>query len=149
MVARRIAKQILGSFVAVVAGWAAALIVIEVATAIELLQEPHYIVPAALYVGPIVMTGFAWIYLIGPVWLFVLIPLYLFVPPFSRLWHWPLCTTCGAVAGLLIIGIFYGGIPGFGGLDTSTWEFYGLAALVGGVTCLTATLTRHRFKQSI
>lgn len=54
MVSRGIARQLLGTVIAVLASWLTALLLLEATTAIELLQEPHYIVPDALVVGPIV-----------------------------------------------------------------------------------------------
>ncbi len=118
MVARGIAKQILGTIVAVLAGWLAALLYVELSGVVQLLQQPHYIVPEALFVGPIT-AGVFMAYFIIPVWLFVLIPLYLFVPPSSPLWRWPICTACGTLAGITIIAftlrlvIFHPALPRF------------------------------------
>ena len=80
-----------------------------------------------------------------PTWLIVLIPLYLFVPRSSVLWRWPVCTACGALAGALMMLWYHGGVPGFGELTTDAWSLVADAALVGGITCLTAALTRDRF----
>jgi hypothetical protein len=145
MLARRIAKQILGTFVSVLAGWLAALLFLELMTAIELLRQPHYIVPEALYVGPMIL-GFYMAFFIIPVWLVVLIPLYLFVPCSSALWRWPVCMSCGVAAALLIMGIFFQGIPGVGGLSGESWSFFVMAAIVGGLACLVGALTKGRFK---
>src|SRR6266480_3187079 len=51
MVSRGIARQLLGTVIAVLAGWLTALLLLEATTAIELLQDPHYIVPDALVVA--------------------------------------------------------------------------------------------------
>src|SRR5207249_7130928 len=67
MVSRGIARQLHGTVIAVLAGWLTALLLLEATTAIELLQEPHYIVPDALVVGPIVSAWFM-AYFILPVW---------------------------------------------------------------------------------
>src|SRR6266513_3907152 len=108
MVSRGIARQLLGTVIAVLAGWLTALLLLEATTAIELLQEPHYIVPDALVVGAIVSAWFM-AYFILPVWALILIPLYLFIPSSSMLWRWPICTLCGAAAGFLIVSLVFGG----------------------------------------
>ena len=145
MVARCIAKQIAGSIVAVLGGWLAALLFSELCGVVELMQQPHYIVPAALWVSPIVESRFM-AYFIVPVWLFVLAPLYLIIPIDSVLWRWPLCTALGVVGGLvaLIAGIWLATRDFF----VETWSFYVMAAIVGGVTCLVGSLTRRWFKPS-
>ncbi|MGB8342689.1 MAG: hypothetical protein WCE51_13960 [Chthoniobacterales bacterium] len=141
-------RQVFGSLVAVATGWLAAIVFIEVSTAVELLQQPHYIVPEALIVGPITAAWFI-AYFIIPVWLLVLLPLYLFVPSHSALWRWPVCTVCGAIAGLLIISLTFGVSVDASAMVKGPWDFYVLAAIVGGITCLTGALTRRVFKQNI
>ena len=148
MAKRSIAKQIVGSVVAVLSGWLAAMIALEVTTIIELLHQPHYIVPGALLVAPIeVSMVMSWFVI--PVWLFVLIPLYVFLPSSSVLWRVPVCSACGVVAGLLVVGFWLGGIPGTHGFAAEGWWLYIFAAIVGGVTCLVGALTRERFKPTI
>jgi hypothetical protein len=88
-------------------------------------------------------------YFILPVWALILVPLYMFIPPSSILWRWPVCTVCGAAAGLLIVGVVFGGIPGVGHVSSGAWGSYILAAIVGGVTCLIGSLTKHIFKPAI
>jgi hypothetical protein len=51
MAKRGIGKQILGTVLAVLSGWLAAMIVLETTTVIKLLRQPHYIVPEALLVA--------------------------------------------------------------------------------------------------
>ena len=148
MLARRLGRQLLGTVVAVLGGWLAALVFLELAAIVQLLQTPHYIVPEALIVAPITATWFA-SYFIIPVWLLVLIPLYLFVPPSSVLWHWRVCTTCGVVSGLIIVGCVFRGLPGVGNLSIESWSFFVMAAITGGVTCLIGALTRERFHERI
>jgi hypothetical protein len=145
---RRIGKQLLGTVVAVLAGWITALLLLEATTAIELFQQPHYAVPAALLVGPIVSAWFM-AYFVLPVWALILIPLYMFIPSSSILWRWPVCTVCGAAAGLLIVGVVFGGIPGVGHISSGAWGSYILAAIVGGVTCLIGSLTKHIFTPAV
>jgi hypothetical protein len=60
--------------------------------------------------------------------------LYLFVPVRSPLWRWPVCTACGVIAGVLVIALWIGGIPGVGGTGTEAWSLYVIAAIVDGVT---------------
>jgi hypothetical protein len=148
MVARAVTKQLLGTGVAVLAGWLAALIFIESLTAFELLKQPHYIVPEALVVTPMEF-GFYMAFFIVPVWSLLLIPLYLFVPGRSVLWHWPVCTACGIVAGVLVMALWVGGIPGVDGIAAEAWSLYVMAAIVGGCTCLIGALTKDRFEQTI
>lgn len=148
MATRSIAKQLAGAAVAVVVGWLAALVFIELLTACELLQQPRYIVPEALFVTPIEF-GVYMSFFIVQVWVLVLVPLYLFVPAGSVLWRWPVCTSCGTIAGVLVMALWAGGIRGFGGLAAEGWFLYAMAAIVGGVTCLIGALTKDRFKQAI
>src|SRR5436190_11004840 len=148
MVTQGIAKQLAGAAVAVIVGWLAALIFIELVTAFQLLQEPHYIVPEALFVTPIEFGLYMSLFIV-PVWLLVLVPLYLFVPVGSMLWRWPVCTLCGGVAGVLVMALWIRGLPGAGGVASEAWYLYIMAAIVGGVTCMTAALTKHRLKHAI
>src|SRR5437868_3756871 len=131
MLAPGIAKQLIGTALAVLVGWLAALLFIELLTTFELLQQPHYIVPEALLVTPMEF-GFYMIFFIVPVWALLLVPLYLFVPSRSVLWRWPACTVCGAVAGVLVMALWIGGIPGVGHVAIEAWSLYIIAAIVGG-----------------
>src|SRR5689334_21204406 len=106
MGARDIAKQLLGTIVAVVGGWLAALILCG---ALYVFGPSHQREPmdaGGLFWGTIAMSWFmAWF--IVPVWVVSLIPLYLFVPLRSILWQWPVCSACGALAGFLIMTVFF------------------------------------------
>ena len=148
MVPRGIAKQILGTIVAVLSGWFAAMLFLEAIAVIQLLQQPHYIVADALWVAPITVS-MVMAYFVIPVWLFLLIPLYVFVPASSALWRLPVCSTCGVVAGLVIVAVWLRGLPGVGGVAPEAWSLYVIAAIVGGVTCFTGARTRHVFKPAI
>ena len=88
MAPRGIAKQILGTIVAVLSGWFAAMLFLEAIAVIQLLQQPHYIVADALWVAPITVS-MVMAYFVIPVWLFLLIPLFVFVPASSALWRCP------------------------------------------------------------
>src|SRR5439155_21001988 len=43
----------------------------------------------------------------------------------------------------------FGGIPGVGHVSSGAWASYILATIVGGVTCLIGSLTKHMFKPAI
>jgi hypothetical protein len=71
----------------------------------------------------------------------VLIPLYLAIPRTSLLWRPYICISLGALAGLLCAALFSGG-----NIDSNKFILYAVAAIVGAATCLTAVVTRDRFK---
>jgi hypothetical protein len=148
MAPRHIGKQILGTIIALLSGWFAAMVFLEAMAVVQLLQQPHYIVPDALWVAPLTVS-IVMAYFVIPVWLLLLIPLYLFVPASSALWRRPVCSACGVVAGLVIVGLWFRGLPSVGGVAPEAWSFYAMAAIVGGVTCFIAALTRHVFKPAI
>jgi len=75
-------------------------------------------------------------------WLFVVLPFYLFVSPHSILWSWPFCTACGALSCAAIV-VSWGAI--FHPHASDRFFFWFIAAIIGGATCLTASLTRRRF----
>lgn len=131
----RFLRPLLGTFIAVLAGWFAGLLGVAM---IHWLSIGGAQWEAALSV--IFVTGFYMWFFIIPVWVVMLIPLYLFVPPSSPLWRPYVCTGFGTVAGLAIAAIITGA-----GMAVEGWSFYALAAIVGGVTCLTGVLTRPRF----
>ncbi len=128
-------RRILGSFVAPLTAWAA----FNVFCVIMAFATSH---SSDWWVGPAFVAIYSTAFIFGT-WLLVLLPLYLLIPQHSVLWHWPLCTGCGALAGAAIIvswsAIFY---------PQATDRVYlgVLAAVIGGVTCLTASLTRRRFQ---
>jgi hypothetical protein len=148
MAARGIAKQLLGTVVAVLAGWLAALLFFEVIELINFLSKPHVGLPEALWLTPLEISLIISVFVV-PIWLLVLVPLYIFVPPSSMLWRVPVCSACGIVAGVLIVALVFGGIPGSRGLAPEAWWWFIAAAIVGGVTCLIGSLTRNRFKPAI
>ncbi len=146
MTLRSFGKQILGTVIAVVAGWLGSILVLNVHAFIQMIQEGH--VDWELILGGSLLTSAFMAYFIIPIWLLVLIPLYLFVPSSSVLWCWPVCTACGAIAGAIIVSIAFGGLPGLGRIATEAWPFPVIAAVVGGIACLVGSLTRQRFKQT-
>ncbi|MEO7966750.1 MAG: hypothetical protein ABIT38_22860 [Gemmatimonadaceae bacterium] len=148
MVTRDIAKQLLGTAAAVLGGWIAALLFCG---ALYVFGPSHQREPvdAGLLFGSTIAMSWFMAWFIVPVWVLILIPLYLFLPLRSALWRWPVCTACGALAGFLIMAFFFGGIPGFGQLSSGAWDFYILAAIIGSITCLIGSLTKHMFKPTI
>jgi hypothetical protein len=131
----RFLRPLLGTFIAVLAGWFAGVIGVAVIAFFGIGGAQRY---SALE-GILVTAFYMWLFII-PVWLVALIPLYLFVPPSSSLWRPYVCTGFGAVSGLVIVAIFADA-----NVAVEMWSFYILAAIVGGVTCLTGVLTRTRF----
>jgi hypothetical protein len=145
MVTRSIPKQLLGTLVAVLAGWVVTLVILGSTYFIDAIRQRHAL-DAGLVFGSTIATSWFMAYFIIPVWLFVLIPLYLFVPSSSPLWRWPICTACGATAGFLIMTGVFLAVPGGGSWSSGAWEFCGIAALVGGAICLVGSLTRRVFR---
>ena len=148
MAARGIAKQLLGTLVAVLAGWFAALLFFEGVEIINILRQPRVGTLETLWLTPLGLSLLMSVFVV-PVWLLVLIPLYIFVPRSSVLWRVPVCSTFGVVAGILIVGLILRGIPGSRGLAAEAWWFFIAGAIVGGVTCLVGSLTRKTFKSAI
>ena len=112
-------QEIVGSFLSAAVGWVASFC---------LLLHPAYVAIA----GAFILVA----------WLVVFLPLYLLVPLRSPLWWWPVCTTCGSVSGAAIMLGFYRLVSPL----PLHWDYpVTVAAVVGGVTCLFASLTRHRF----
>jgi hypothetical protein len=145
MMVHNIAKQLVGTTVAVIGGWCGALLLCGGLYLFDAFHQRQHLDSQLLFGGTIAMSGFMALFIV-PVWVLILVPLYLFVPWHSILWRWPICTACGALAGFAIMTLFFGGIPGFGQLSSGAWDFYVIAAVVGGVTCLVGALTRHIFK---
>lgn len=136
-------KTLLGSFVAVCAGWLAGVLCVEVFSLAQALLGRVPPDVRTFLLGPLAIGLLLWAFIL-PVWLLVLIPLYVLVPTTSLLWRAPLCTACGSGAGLLIVAalLFGSGWP----VDALGWLAYASGAVVGGVSCLTGSLTRARFQ---
>jgi len=79
------------------------------------------------------------------VWLVVILPFYFLIPLRSPLWRWPICTICGAIGGATIILVI--------SPSAETWNDCVrpciVAAGVGWITCLFASLTRPYFEYAI
>ena len=52
-------------------------------------------------------------------------------------------------AGLVIIGLWFGGVPGVGGVATEAWSFYVVAAVVGVSPVSSVRSSKNVFKPSI
>ena len=141
-------KKLLGSFISVVVGWTAGVIWFSAWLAIVLFSSTYpNVKDSLLWLG--VCAGFMWLFII-PSWLFVLVPFYFFVPRDSLWWKWPTGTFLGAMAGCLIMM----GYTIFRQWDVLAAPLTVLiggpfeilpAALIGGVSFLTASLTANRF----
>ncbi|SRR6266545_546734 len=131
-----ILKQLLGAFVAVLGGWCAGILSIAIVafTGIGGAQRD------AAFERTIVTSLAMWIF-IAPVWLVVLAPLYFFVPRSSWLWRPYICTSLGAVGGLISVVVYTDA-----NFDYYMASFYAVAAVVGAVTCFIGAMTRDRFK---
>jgi hypothetical protein len=140
---RDIAREILGSLVAVVIGWLAAIIVLEVLTIFDVVHDLTHFSPNLLFVGPLVFSIAIWIFSL-PIWLFILLPLYIFAPLSSPVWHWPVCTFCGAIAGAFVTVLVFN-LPG-SNAGGEVWGSYLLGAFVGAATCFAGSMMRDRFK---
>jgi uncharacterized membrane protein len=137
-------RVIWGSFVAVLIGWLAAVALLEIERIVNFVYHRDQLSWNVLWVTPLWFS--MWILAFAlPVWLVALVPLSLFVPRSSVLWHWPICTVCGALAGALVVAVVFP-LPGRG-IAPKIWFPYTLGATIGAITCLVASLTRHRFEQ--
>ncbi len=101
------------------------------------LKSADWVNTPAFYVFFGVVAG---VFIFGT-WLVVLMPLYTLIPLNSIFWRWPICTTCGTIAGATIMFL----ICRLTSPQAEWQEYTILAAIVGGVTCLFGSLTRHRF----
>jgi hypothetical protein len=137
-------RVVWGSFVAVLIAWFAAIALLEVAQVVNFISHRDQLTWNVLWVTPLWFS--MWILAFAlPVWLVALVPLSLFVPSSSVLWRWPVSTACGAAAGALVVAVVF---PVLGpGIAREIWFPYTLGAIIGGITCLVASLTRHRFEQ--
>jgi hypothetical protein len=81
-------------------------------------------------------------------WVVGFLPLYLLVPLRSPLWKWPICTICGAIGGAALMLIIGRALLS----SNEPWADYVrpsiVAAGVGWITCLFASLTRRYFQYS-
>jgi hypothetical protein len=134
-------RRILGSFLAAVVGWIPPNLPVVVVALIDWRHSNAITWGVILSIA--VMSG----KFVFGTWLFVLLPLYLFVPLRSVLWHWPVCTLCGAFCGALILFLYWRLRP----LPLSAQEILNElpslvgAALAGGTACLFGSLTACRF----
>jgi hypothetical protein len=88
---------------------------------------------------PMVIVGFATVFSFVT-WIVVVLPLYLFISLRSVLWSWPICTACGSLSCVAIVALW-------SNPNASDRVFFlTIAAIIGGATCLTASLTRRRFQ---
>jgi hypothetical protein len=135
-------RRILGSFLSALMGWIVLVIYIGSTVKMNPNMSPDMVGEFSAgfgmidYLASILMFG---------AWLVIILPLYLLVPLRSPLWRWPICTICGAIGGaafLIVIGRLLLS-------STEPWNDYIrpciVAAGVGWITCLFASLTRGYF----
>ncbi len=94
-------RLVWGSFLAVVIGWLAAIVLLGSAYAFDYIHHHDEASWNRLWIMPLWFSVAIWIFAL-PVWLVVLLPLSLFLPASSALWRWPICTACGVIAGALV-----------------------------------------------
>ena len=75
-------------------------------------------------------------------WAVLFLPVYLLVPRQSVLWRWPVCTACGAASGAAIMFAF---VRITSPHAVGGWIYEIVAALVGGITCLVASLSARHY----
>ena len=132
-ISRRINGELLGSFICVCVGW----LTLGLAFAVYIATAERRYLEFFEVAGGVLLVSSPFVF--GS-WLLIFVPIYLFVPSRSILWRWPVCMLCGAVAGAVIMyALGLGSEPAF---SIS-------AAVVGGVTCLFASLTRRHFKSGV
>ena len=137
-------RLVWGSFLAVVIGCLAAVVLLGSGYALDYIHHHDQASWNRLWIMPLWFSVAIGIFAL-PVWLIVLLPLSLFLPPSSVLWRWPICTACGAVAGALVVALVFA-LPAQG-IAPQIWFPYTLGAVVGGVTCLAGSLIRRRMEQ--
>ena len=143
-----LSRRILGSFLSAFVGWTAVSTYYAVLTVISSVRFVSHVSPSSA--GSVWQQSLGYfaifavvsaIFIFGT-WSLALLPLYILVPLHSILWRWPVCTICGFTAGAAIILVI-------GRMSSSpqahVWPYVLLAGIVGGVTCLFGSLTRHRF----
>lgn len=131
-------RLIAGSALSALVGWFTLIVVLLGVTIYEGSQRTRS--PRFEWDGfaAVSVVAFAFVF---ATWLAALVPLYLLVPLRSPLWHWFVCTFCGAVAGALIMLGFYG----FSLREPGSTSMVVLAATTSAATCLFGALTAARF----
>lgn len=139
-------RRILGSFLSVFVGWIVLMIYIQGTT------KPN----PEISVGDMIAEFWAGVGMIESLasitmfltWLVGFLPLYLLIPLHSTLWRWPICTICGAFAGASLMLIISLALSSSGEPWADLVRPSIIAAGIGWITCLFASLTRHHFQYS-
>ena len=148
MLARALGRQLIGTVVAVLAGWFVALLLLEMIGLIDRAQQGQHPLDALLMFGGALAWSYVAVWFIIPVWLFLVVPLYLFIPASVSLWQWPFPTLLGTAVGFLAITCFFGVHYEPGDRFLEAWGLHVVGAVTGAITGLAASVTRHRFKQA-
>jgi hypothetical protein len=130
-------RRVNGSLMSVTAGWS----VVWLWLAYSALR-PHRMRGAGdWWAFPLIVLIVSSVFVFGT-WATIFLPLYLFVPRRSVFWRWPVCTACGAAVGAAIMFACCR-LTSPQALDS--WIYEIVAALVGGVTCLVASLSARHY----
>ena len=99
-----IVRALAGTTVAVLSGWAAGVLFVALVCVVTFpaAHRTSGTVVASLWNTPFAFAIFMWFF-IAPVWVLAFVPLYLLVPRSSVLWRTSLCTTLGALTGVLVM----------------------------------------------
>ena len=137
-------RQFYGTLISVIAGWCAGWLFLI--GRFFLTFYPH--LPwdsgkcSEWFLFLLIYAVIEWLFIL-PVWFLVLIPLYYLVPRHSLLWRWPVCAACGTIAGGTILYLW----AHYSSPQASDYiEYLCAAGLVGGVSCLVASLTVQNFR---
>jgi len=133
-------RKLADSIIAAFAGWSTGLVVMACLYLRWILLVPRNTVGRSAWMF-LVLYAIISVMFVYTVWAAVLVPLYLLIPPRSILWRWPSCTVCGGLAGAAIM-FGWGRIYYPHAVDSSRYVM--LAAIIGGVTCFTGSITRAR-----
>ena len=148
MLLRRVLTGFIGSFLAIVCGWLAGIVVSFCVIPANILihggLHGEHVPTAAFIELPWFVALFSPCFML-PVWLLVLVPLYVLIPHSSSLWRWPICTSLGIISGIGIVALFVSR-PICTYPPPSVAGYYILAAIIAGTTCLVGSLTRTRFR---
>lgn len=135
-----ILRRIFGSFLSVATGWIiGSILMVPVFVTYRGQTDIWSMLNESWTVFFFIASGFA--RFVFPAWPLMFLPLYMLLPSAAPLWKWPAFTALGAFCSIVIISITYRII----GPVFPPHLIVISAAIIGGVTCLFASLTRHWF----
>ena len=125
-------RRVLGSLYSVGVGWVVVNVLLLLSSGLsqaDMITDVFFTCLVAIYSGGFILVT----------WLLFFLPIYLAIPVNSRLWRWYWCVPLGALAGAGVMRLY-------GLLTQSPTPDVKIAAIAGGVSCLFAVLTVHRFE---